>query len=263
MRLPRPTCLTALGGDCRDLYSAAAGPLFSRCVGSHSTSFGAPGGPHPHGKRRTFSLLILAPSFHPAKSDSVENVREAVLRHCLPKLPIGLDRDGERVQAWTLMGPTGIVAFATPTRGTTAGCMQTVPLAGAAMRSSIGPPQPNVITLILCGTRLCQASAPKGAAAFNLRPHGLIFPRFFLLVREVLSKERKGARRPDQILHDALTDLRENGRTPRGGAWERRWDEGAASRRGETACPFRGALGAPGPPQSGLSRVWKQEREKG
>ena len=29
-----------------------------------------------------------------------------------------------------------------------------------------------------------------------------------------LSKERKGARRPDQIVHDALTDLREDGRVP-------------------------------------------------
>jgi hypothetical protein len=39
--------------------------------------------------------------------------------------------------------------------------------------------------------------------------------RFFFYERltlRVLSKERHGARRPDQILHDTLTDLREDGR---------------------------------------------------
>jgi hypothetical protein len=47
-------------------------------------------------------------------------------------------------------------------------------------------------------------------------PTSARFLFYELLQRRVLSKERNGARRPDQILHDALTDIREDGRIP----WE-------------------------------------------
>src|SRR6516164_9780465 len=47
-------------------------------------------------------------------------------------------------------------------------------------------------------------------------PTNARFLYYELVQRGQLSKERKGARRPDQDLHDALTDLREDGRIP----WE-------------------------------------------
>jgi hypothetical protein len=47
-------------------------------------------------------------------------------------------------------------------------------------------------------------------------PTSARFLFYELLTLRVLSKERTGARRPDQILHDALTDLREDGRIPWG-----------------------------------------------
>jgi hypothetical protein len=46
-----------------------------------------------------------------------------------------------------------------------------------------------------------------GALPTNAR-----FLFYELVQRAILSKEKTGARRPDQILHDALTDLREDGR---------------------------------------------------
>jgi hypothetical protein len=45
-------------------------------------------------------------------------------------------------------------------------------------------------------------------------PTSARFLFYELLQRGQLSKERKGKRRPDQVLHDALTDIREDGRVP-------------------------------------------------
>jgi hypothetical protein len=45
-------------------------------------------------------------------------------------------------------------------------------------------------------------------------PTNARFLYYELVTRRHLSKERTGARRPDQDLHDALTDLREEGRIP-------------------------------------------------
>jgi hypothetical protein len=45
-------------------------------------------------------------------------------------------------------------------------------------------------------------------------PTSARFLYYELVQRGQLSKERTGARRPDQNLHDALTDLREDGRVP-------------------------------------------------
>jgi hypothetical protein len=45
-------------------------------------------------------------------------------------------------------------------------------------------------------------------------PTNARFLYYELVQREALSKQRTGARRPDQNLHDALTDLREDGRIP-------------------------------------------------
>jgi hypothetical protein len=45
-------------------------------------------------------------------------------------------------------------------------------------------------------------------------PTNARFLFYELVQRGQLSKERKGVRRPDQDLHDALTDLREDGRIP-------------------------------------------------
>jgi hypothetical protein len=45
-------------------------------------------------------------------------------------------------------------------------------------------------------------------------PTNARFLYYELVQRGQLSKERTGARRPDQNLHDALTDLREDGRVP-------------------------------------------------
>jgi hypothetical protein len=47
-------------------------------------------------------------------------------------------------------------------------------------------------------------------------PTNARFLFYELLQRRHLSKERTGKRRPDQIVHDALTDLREDGRIPWG-----------------------------------------------
>ena len=45
-------------------------------------------------------------------------------------------------------------------------------------------------------------------------PTNARFLFYELVQRGQLSKERTGARRPDQDLHDALTDIREDGRVP-------------------------------------------------
>jgi hypothetical protein len=45
-------------------------------------------------------------------------------------------------------------------------------------------------------------------------PTNARFLYYELVQRGHLSKERTGARRPDQNLHDALTDIREDGRVP-------------------------------------------------
>jgi hypothetical protein len=45
-------------------------------------------------------------------------------------------------------------------------------------------------------------------------PTSARFLYYELVQRGVLSKERTGARRPDQDLHDALMDVREDGRVP-------------------------------------------------
>src|SRR5215472_1872814 len=45
-------------------------------------------------------------------------------------------------------------------------------------------------------------------------PTNARFLFYELVQRGQLSKERTGARRPDQDLHDALTDIRENGQVP-------------------------------------------------
>jgi hypothetical protein len=58
---------------------------------------------------------------------------------------------------------------------------------------------------------LLQEHERDGALPTNAR-----FLYYELVQRRQLSKQRDGARRPDQILHDALTDLREDGRVP----WE-------------------------------------------
>jgi hypothetical protein len=42
-------------------------------------------------------------------------------------------------------------------------------------------------------------------------PTSARFLYYELVQRGILSKERTGARRPDQDLHDALTDIREDG----------------------------------------------------
>ena len=45
-------------------------------------------------------------------------------------------------------------------------------------------------------------------------PTSARFLFYELLQRSIISKRRTGARRPDQLVHDALTDLREDGRIP-------------------------------------------------
>jgi hypothetical protein len=60
--------------------------------------------------------------------------------------------------------------------------------------------------------RELQEHERDGAIPTNAR-----FLYYELVQRGHLSKERTGARRPDQDLHDALTDLREDGRIP--GDW--------------------------------------------
>jgi hypothetical protein len=45
-------------------------------------------------------------------------------------------------------------------------------------------------------------------------PTSARFLYYELVQRQQLSRQRDGARRPDQILHDALTDVREDGRVP-------------------------------------------------
>src|SRR5262249_14175362 len=47
-------------------------------------------------------------------------------------------------------------------------------------------------------------------------PTNARFLFYELVQRGQLSKEKTGARRPDQNLHDALTDIREDGRIPWG-----------------------------------------------
>jgi hypothetical protein len=47
-------------------------------------------------------------------------------------------------------------------------------------------------------------------------PTSARFLYYELVQRGHLSKEKTGARRPDQDLHDALTDLRESGQVPVG-----------------------------------------------
>jgi hypothetical protein len=56
---------------------------------------------------------------------------------------------------------------------------------------------------------LLQDHAPDGTIPTNAR-----FLFYELVQRGQLSKEKTGARRPDQDLHDALTDIREDGRIP-------------------------------------------------
>jgi hypothetical protein len=57
--------------------------------------------------------------------------------------------------------------------------------------------------------RLLQEHEQDGAIPTNAR-----FLFYELVQRGQLSKEKTGARRPDQDLHDALTDIREDGRVP-------------------------------------------------
>jgi hypothetical protein len=57
--------------------------------------------------------------------------------------------------------------------------------------------------------RLLQEHERDGMLPTNAR-----FLFYELIQRGQLSKERTGARRPDQDLHDALTDIREDGRIP-------------------------------------------------
>src|SRR5438874_682616 len=45
-------------------------------------------------------------------------------------------------------------------------------------------------------------------------PTNARFLYYELIARKVVSKEKTGARRPDQIVNDALTDLRESGQIP-------------------------------------------------
>jgi hypothetical protein len=73
-----------------------------------------------------------------------------------------------------------------------------------------------------CRDRRQQDRPPPGLLAELLEEHraaGALptsarFLFYELVARGVLSKARAGARRPDQMLHDALTDLRGDGRVP-------------------------------------------------
>src|SRR5215471_6998348 len=58
---------------------------------------------------------------------------------------------------------------------------------------------------------LLQEHESDGTIPTNAR-----FLFYELVQRGQLSKEKTGARRPDQDLHDALTDIREDGRIPWG-----------------------------------------------
>jgi hypothetical protein len=75
----------------------------------------------------------------------------------------------------------------------------------------LSPPKSKIGVLRATLLALLEEHERDGAIPTNAR-----FLYYELVQRGQLSKERTGARRPDQDLHDALTDIREDGRIP----WE-------------------------------------------
>ena len=77
--------------------------------------------------------------------------------------------------------------------------------------TDLSPPESKIGALRDLLLALLQEHERDGAIPTSAR-----FLYYELVQRGDLSKERTGARRPDQNLHDALTDIREDGRVPWG-----------------------------------------------
>src|SRR5262249_28283797 len=75
--------------------------------------------------------------------------------------------------------------------------------------ADLSPPESKIATLRAILLSLLEEHERDGALPTSAR-----FLYYELVQRGQLSKERTGARRPDQNLHDALTDIREDGRIP-------------------------------------------------
>src|SRR6516225_7703129 len=75
--------------------------------------------------------------------------------------------------------------------------------------ADLSPPHSKIGALRAILLALLEEHERDGALPTSAR-----FLFYELVQRGQLSKERTGARRPDQDLHDALTDLREDGRVP-------------------------------------------------
>jgi hypothetical protein len=75
--------------------------------------------------------------------------------------------------------------------------------------ADLSPPESKIGTLRAVLLALLEEHERDGALPTSAR-----FLYYELVQRGQLSKERTGARRPDQNLHDALTDIREDGRIP-------------------------------------------------
>jgi hypothetical protein len=77
--------------------------------------------------------------------------------------------------------------------------------------ADLSPPESKIGILRTILLALLEEHERDGALPTSAR-----FLYYELVQRGQLSKERTGARRPDQNLHDALTDIREDGRIPWG-----------------------------------------------
>jgi len=75
--------------------------------------------------------------------------------------------------------------------------------------ADLSPPKSKIGVLRTILLALLEEHQRDGMIPTNAR-----FLFYELVQRRQVSKERTGARRPDQIVHDALTDLREDGRVP-------------------------------------------------
>jgi hypothetical protein len=75
--------------------------------------------------------------------------------------------------------------------------------------ADLSPPESKIGALRAVLLALLEEHERDGALPTSAR-----FLYYELVQRGQLSKERTGARRPDQNLHDALTDIREDGRIP-------------------------------------------------
>lgn len=79
----------------------------------------------------------------------------------------------------------------------------------ATVEVGVSPPESKIGALRAILFALLEEHERDGALPTSAR-----FLYYELVQRGQLSKERTGARRPDQNLHDALTDIREDGRIP-------------------------------------------------